>query len=471
MTDKTQALPLWPQDYNLLLDTDSYKLSHFLGYPEGVSTVYSYLESRGGRYPATIFFGLQRLLIEKLQGQVVTGEKIDEAETFAQAHGLPFNAAGWEHILNEHGGRLPVLIRAVPEGLLVPTHNALMTVENTDPAVPWLTSYLETLLLRDLWYGSTVATRIFTMKRGLKQAYDQTSDVGINPFSLLDFSSRGCAGTDANEIGGGAYLTCFAGSDSVPAVRAMNYYYDDDMSGFSVPATEHSIMCSWKHDGPETILALLAKMGRPGGILSIVADTWNVFEAAETFASLADRFKAAGVTAVFRPDSGHPDEVLPGVLASLEKGFGSTTNSKGYRVLDGVKVLWGDGVNEHTYIEPLHVAQAFGVSADSIIVASGGGLMQADMDRDTCKWAFKASEMIIDGEHVGISKNPITDSGKRSKTGRFSLFRRDDGSYVTQNSAEGDVDEDDLLDARFLNGELIEPTSLAQIRERIDAQL
>jgi len=152
---------------NFILDTDSYKLSHFLGYPSDATHVYSYAESRGGKYDATVFFGLQKFCKELAEVHV-TGVDINEAHTFAKLHGVPFNLEGWTRIVNVHGGRIPVRIKAVAEGTLVPTRNVLVTVENTDPTMPWLTSYVETALLRAVRYPVTVATRIPNLKQKIK---------------------------------------------------------------------------------------------------------------------------------------------------------------------------------------------------------------------------------------------------------------------------------------------------------------
>ena len=175
---------------NPILDTDSYKLSHFLGYPQDATNIYSYAESRGGVYTATVFFGLQKF-IKELAATRVTVDDVFEAASFAKAHGVPFNEAGWMRIVDVHNGRIPVRIKAVAEGTFVPTHNVLVTVENTDPTMPWLTSYIETALLRATWYPTTVATRIHAMKQDIKPFYDRTSDLGDMGFALLDFSARG----------------------------------------------------------------------------------------------------------------------------------------------------------------------------------------------------------------------------------------------------------------------------------------
>src|SRR5579883_2586357 len=146
--------------WNLLLQTDSYKLTHFKQYPPGARHVYSYLESRGGMFGETVMAGLQAILKMYLTGVAFKKEDVEEARALAQAHfgnDYCFNYAGWMRLLEKHGGRLPLRIKSVPEGTVVPGHNALMTVENTDPEFPWLTNWAETMLLQ-IWYPITVAT-------------------------------------------------------------------------------------------------------------------------------------------------------------------------------------------------------------------------------------------------------------------------------------------------------------------------
>jgi nicotinamide phosphoribosyltransferase len=451
--------------YNPILDTDSYKVAMWAMLPEGLTRTFSYGESRGGVYPATVFFGLQPYL-RMLADLRITPSMIEEAAAFYELHGLPFNRVGWTHIAHTNGGRLPVRIRAVPEGTLVPTRNVMVTVENTDPAVPWLTTWVETALLRAVWYATTVATRIHYMKERLTPYFEETSDGMDMSFALLDFSARGCSSYGSNEIGGAAYLTSFMGSDSVAAIRFANHHYDHEMSGFSVPATEHSIMCSWGQvREAECIRTLILRLGGPGKIVSIVGDTWDVYRCAGYCADMSDWIKSTGTTLVFRPDSGDMEEVIARLLIILGEGFGATRNTKGYLVLNGVKILWGDGINEDTCTIPFQTAMNLGFSADSIIVGSGGGLMQSNIDRDTCKFAFKASAVEIDGDWEGIAKDPVTDAGKRSKKGRIKLIRTD-GVLHTEPFADT---RQDILQTVYEDGFLYNPVTLDSVRALVKA--
>lgn len=458
-----------PQPYNLLADTDSYKLGHWRFYRIGMTTMYSYVESRGGRYGSVIFAGLQRLLYEKL-GQPITRADIEEMAKFVPAHGLSFNREGWEIILNEHGGKLPLLIKAVPEGLLVPVRNVLFTVENLDPRLPWLTSYFETMILRELWTACTIATRIFYMGQRINTHWTANSDTPMSPFALLDFSSRGTMGYDHSVIGGIAYLMMFQGSDNVPAVRAANYYYFSDMSGYSVAAGEHSISCSFLNDDAYIDHAIEHAVDE-GGILSLVGDTWNIFKFAEKIVDRREKIAAKKIKIVVRPDSGELEEVLPPVFKTLANGFGVELNSKGKGVIKlGASVLQGDGMNEVTHMDPFKLADDLGIAPDSVITAAGGGLMTADIDRDVNRWAMKGSEAIINGERVPIFKNPITDPGKVSKSGRFALIRDESGEFKTINRVNDAEDRADLLETRYHMGAVINAHTLDQIRERVAAQ-
>lgn len=166
--------------------TDSYKAAHFLGFPKEVTGLYSYIESRGGLYPEVLFFGLQ-YAIRKYLSTPITESDVTEAECFMKAHGEPFNKAGWMRVVDVYGGMIPVIISAVPEGTLVPCHVPMVTVTCTDPELFWLATYIETFLLRGIWYPSTVATRSFMVKRLIKEYLEKTGDLSGLDFKLHDF--------------------------------------------------------------------------------------------------------------------------------------------------------------------------------------------------------------------------------------------------------------------------------------------
>ncbi|TPP60065.1 Nicotinamide phosphoribosyltransferase [Fasciola gigantica] len=185
---------------NIILLCDSYKVSHYQQYPPGTEKVYAYFECRGGKFEEVVFFGLQYILKRSLVGQVVTTEKISEAKEILKSHfGRDlFNEDGWNYIVKNHNGYLPVRIKAVPEGSVIPIRNVLFTVENTDPNCFWLTTYIETLLVQ-VWYPMTVATNSRHMKRIIAD-YLMTTCGHLNdlPFKLHDFGFRGVSSIEVS---------------------------------------------------------------------------------------------------------------------------------------------------------------------------------------------------------------------------------------------------------------------------------
>lgn len=417
---------------NLLLNTDSYKTSMFLQYPAGTSGVYSYIESRGGRYDKTVMFGLQAFIKEYLLDPI-TQSDIDLADEILTAHGEPFNRAGWEYILREHNGFLPLVIRAVPEGTVVPVKNVLATVENTDPQCFWLTNYLETALLRAVWYGTTVASQSYTIKQVIKDFLEKTGDPAGLDFKLHDFGARGVSSMESAGLGGAAHLVNFMGTDTITGILYAREYYNAGIAGFSIPAAEHSTITSWGRDGEvDAYRNMLDKFAKPGSIVAVVSDSYDIFNAASKLwgEELRQQVIDSGATVVIRPDSGDPVAVNKQLIEILDSKFGSVVNSKGFKVLNNVRLIQGDGINELTVRSILGAFMALGYSADNIAFGMGGALLQG-IDRDTQKFAMKCSAACINGEWVDVQKDPITDSVKKSKAGRVTLWTNSGGEFVS----------------------------------------
>ncbi|MCS6808712.1 MAG: nicotinate phosphoribosyltransferase [Bacteroidota bacterium] len=438
---------------NIILLTDSYKVSHYKQYPPKTTTIYSYFESRGGMFDNVVFFGLQYYLREYLAGQVVTRDRINEAALLYEQHfGNPhlFNRAGWEYILQRHNGRLPVRIKAVPEGSSIPTHNVLMTIENTDPACYWLTNFLETLLVQ-VWYGCTVATQSREIKRLISQFLHETGDPLLIDFKLHDFGFRGVSSVESAGIGGAAHLVNFMGTDTVAALTFIREYYNTQQCyGFSIPAAEHSTITSW---GREREVDAYRNMliQYPEGLVACVSDSYDIFHACDVLWGeiLHDDVLQRKGTLVVRPDSGNPVEVVVQVLEILGRRFGTETNNKGFRVLHpNIRVIQGDGVDYTSIREILSAMKHHGWSADNVAFGMGGALLQK-LNRDTQKFAFKCSAAVVDGEERAVYKQPVTDSGKVSKRGRLKLIRTENNSFATvPQHAEGA----DILQTVFENG-------------------
>ena len=452
---------------NIIMMSDSYKCSHYKQYPPKTEKVYSYFESReGAKYDSTMFFGLQYFLMKYMTGEVVTQEKIDYAEGRINAHmgEGTFNRAGWEYILKEHDGCLPVKIRAVDEGSLVPTGNVLMTVENTDPACYWLTNYLETLLVQT-WYPSTVATQSYEMRKVLQRYLDTTGSDEVD-FKLHDFGFRGVTCPEQAGLGGMAHLVSFKGTDNMEALEYAKDYYHEDMAGFSIPASEHSTITAW---GRENETAAMRNMLEqyPTGLVACVSDSYNIWEACRNKwgGELKDQVLSRDGVLVVRPDSGEPSNSVLRTLFELGKAFG-TFKRKGYRVLDPkVRVIQGDGIDASMMSKILAKMEANGWSADNITFGSGGGLLQK-LNRDTQRFAFKCSSVIVDGERRDVFKDPITDGGKISKKGKLKLVW-DNERYRTVSSNDPDYSSSaNELRLVYLDGTMKRVHNFADVRER-----
>ena len=453
---------------NLILMTDSYKLSHYKQYPPDTTGVYSYFESRtGAAFTETVFFGLQSI-IKRYLIKGVTRDNLDEAVEFVKAH-MPqcaLNVEGWEHILTAHDGRLPVRIRAVPEGMSVPTGNVIVTVENTDPKCFWLTNYLETILT-SLWYPSTVATQSRIMKdiigRYLRQTTGHTEGLSLK---LHDFGFRGTSSPGAAALGCAAHLTSFEGTDTLVGLTLLRNDYSATMAGFSIPAAEHSTMTSW---GREHEVDAYRNMLRqyPTGPVSVVSDSYDIENACEHIwgGVLRDEVLARDGVLVIRPDSGVPKDVVLRVHDILGRKFGYTmirVGGKEYKKLHGkVAVMQGDGIDLHSIAPILKHLKQHGWSTGGLTLGSGGGLLQK-INRDTQRFAFKCSAVERGGVWHDVFKAPATDPTKASKRGRLKLVG-EAGNYRTVR--EHDRGDDQLIEV-FRDGQLLVDHTFEEIRAR-----
>lgn len=451
---------------NICWLTDSYKVSHYKQYPPQTRRVYSYFESRrGSTYPETVFFGLQYFLDRYLAGPVVTQAKIDAADELFRAHFCGqdvFNRRGWEHLLHAHGGRLPVTIKAVPEGTVVPENNVLMTIENNDDRAYWLTNWLETLLVQ-VWYASTVATQSRAMKQVILRYLTKTGDPSLIPFKLHDFGFRGVTCPEQAALGCAAHLVNFQGTDTVPGLLLARKFYDEPLAGFSLPAAEHSTITSWG-EAHEVDAMRNMLLQYPTGLVACVSDSFDIFRACRDYwgGVLKEEVLARDGTLVVRPDSGDPPTIVTQVLEILWQQFGGSVNAQGYRVLHPkVRVIQGDGIDFTMLERILQAITSAGFSADNLAFGSGGGLLQK-LNRDTQNFAFKCSSVVVNDEVRDVFKRPITDPGKDSKRGRLKLIATPEGLQTVSEDQPGES----LLTTVFENGVVVKRQTFAEIRER-----
>jgi len=465
MLDATRNPP-----FNPLLATDSYKHSHFLQYPPEARAISAYGEARPNPFSDTVlFFGLQPFLLDYLDTPVTQAD-IEEAATICAAHGVPFNRAGWEAIVDDHGGFLPLEISALPEGTLAPTGVPLFQVINTDERMAWLTTFIETALLRAVWYPTTVATLSWKCRAIIAAGLARTSDdpAGQLPFKLHDFGARGVSSGESAGLGAMAHLVNFAGTDTLEGIMAARRYYDADMPGFSIPAAEHSTMTSWGREREEAAYAnMLDAFEGEGAPVAVVSDSYDLDNAVENIwgESLKSAVEGRTGTLVVRPDSGDPVETPARVLAKLWDIFGGTTNAKGYRVLsDRVRVIQGDGMNVESIARLVDRVVAEGFAIDNIAFGMGGGLLQS-VTRDTLRFAMKANAMRDDsGVWHDVSKTPATDPAKASKAGRQAVVMQD-GTMAARRLDEVEESQN-LLKPVWRDGKLVRRFTFDEVRER-----
>lgn len=454
---------------NIILDTDSYKTSHSEQFPEGFEAMQAYLASRGGWFGKTMSFGFQFLMMRYLT-EAVTKEDVDEAKEIYDAHGVPFNYAGWMRIVDQYKGHLPIRIKALPEGTMVPTQTPLMRVESLDKETAWLPGHLETMKVR-LWYPQTVATLSHYLKKDILEALVKSSNDpwGEIPFKLHDFGSRGVSSKESAGIGGMSHLVSFMGTDTVEALRYARAFYGEPMAGFSIPASEHSTITSWGREGELAAYRnMVQKFLKPGKIVACVSDSYDIYNAVQNFwgDELREEVKASGGTLVIRPDSGKPVEVVLKCLRILEDKVGMTKNLKGYKQLPPYfRLIQGDGVNRDSIREIMDEMLRQNYSISNIAFGMGGGLLQ-QCNRDSQKYAYKCSEVTINGERRKVFKDPVTDHGKKSMAGCLDVVF-EGGQFKT---VEGDRNNSSLVTI-YEHGKILKTTTFADVRKRADADL
>ena len=464
---------------NLILLADAYKYSHHKLYYPGTTNIYSYMESRGGKFDNTVFFGLQYYIKEFLEGPAFTQSDLDEAADFLpQVFGRDdvFDKANFQYILDKYDGKLPIRIKAVPEGVAVPVQNVLMTIENTDPKCFWLTNFLETLLMQ-LWYPITVATLSREVKKIVTGYFEETATPGVEAgidFVLNDFGFRGVSSVESAGLGGASHLVNFDGSDNLAAsALARTYYNTKTVFGKSIPATEHSICTLLGKDGELDIFKHVLQTF-PTGLVACVSDSYDIFKACEEYwgENLKKEILERDGVLVIRPDSGDPIKTLLAIFNILFEKFGFVTNDKGYKVLPPqVRVIQGDGVNYDAIKDMYEALKQAGISAENLVLGMGGALLQK-LDRDTQKFAIKCSHAVVNNKNVIVQKSPtemdkdgnITPSFKKSKSGRLKLVIND-GEYKTVQENEFPALKDELVTI-FENGELKTEWKFEEIREK-----
>ena len=475
------------QKYGSAGDTDSYKLTHIPQYIKGADKMISYFESRGGKFNRVMNFGVQ-MLVKEYFLQPLTKKQaynmIEWATEHMNGNMVKDLELALNKVVNELDGRMPIRIRNAPEGLMIPIKNVLLTIETTIPDEVWfsLVSYFETKLVR-VWAAMSVGTTSWYVREAILEALEESSDdpmAEIN-FKFHDFGSRGVPDMGAAAFNGAAHLVSSMGTDTTVAVQALEFAYNIRMAGYSIPASEHSTTTSHgEANEMDIITQMFDAYAYKGSIFATVADSYDIIRFIRKYAPLfKERLIESGATWVFRPDSNDPIKMPIQVLVELEKVFGTTTNKKGYKVLNNVRVIQGDGIEPPQVTEILNGVMALGFSATNIAFGMGGGLLQK-VNRDTHKFALKCSAIRVKGEWVDVYKNPAVydddwnvideESFKVSKKGRLELiYNAALDEYKTVRLEElrdydGGEWSDTLLETVYEDGYLVRDMTFAEVR-------
>jgi nicotinamide phosphoribosyltransferase len=354
--------------------------------------------------------------------------------------------------------------------MVVPTSVPLVQVVNTADGMPWLSTFIETALLRAVWYPTTVATLSWMCKRVIRDGLERTSDdvAGQLPFKLHDFGARGVSSGESAALGGMGHLVNFQGTDTMEALIAARRFYGADMAGFSIPAAEHSTITSWGRSREVAAYEnMLDRFEGEGRIVAVVSDSYDLDAAVNSIWGDTLKAKVLGRkgTLVVRPDSGDPVDTPVRTLKALWEKFGGSVNSKGYRVLDPhVRVIQGDGMNLESIGRLVARVADEGFAIDNIAFGMGGGLLQL-VNRDSLRFAMKANAMRdADGVWHDVAKKPATDPGKASKAGRQAVVRERAGLVARRLDALGS--DTDVLVPVWRNGELLIDHSFDAVRAR-----
>lgn len=481
---------------NPMLLCDFYKIAHREMYPEGTGLVYSTWTPRTSRIEGinkVVVFGLQHFikeyLIDYFNENFFKRQKKVIVEDYKRVlkYTLGIDNASTKHIEELHElGYLPLKIKALPEGSVVPLRVPTMTIHNTDKRFFWLTNYIETLASCELWQPSTSAT-IAKHYRKILDSYamltvGNTDFVG---FQGHDFSMRGMSTLHSSITSGMGHLTSFVGTDTIPAIQAMEKFYnaniEKELVGTSIPATEHSVQCAYGDD-MEYFKRMITEV-HPKGFVSIVADGYDFWDVIDVvLPALKDVIMARDGKVVIRPDSGDPEKIIcgdfnghnssvrAGAIERLYEIFGGTVNELGYKVLDShIGLIYGDAITPKRADSISDSLMSKGFASTNVVYGIGSYTYQFNT-RDTFGYALKSTLCVINGKEQPIFKDPATDTDKvkKSQKGRVAVLKDDKEGYrLVDGLSLDDVISNDCLKEVFCNGKLLIDEKLCDIRERL----
>lgn len=484
---------------NPLLYTDGYKVDHRRQYPDKTTLVYSNWTPRKSRISGideVVFFGLQyfikKYVIEDFNQNFFQQPKEEISRRYSRRinNYLGENKVGVKHIEALHDlGYLPIVIKALPEGVSVPIRVPMLTMYNTKPEFFWLTNYFETLLSTTLWMPCNSATIAKQYRTILDQYADETSSIPeFVDWQGHDFSMRGMAGLESAVLSASGHLLSFTGTDTIPSIDFLEEYYnadsDQEFIGGSVAATEHSVMCMGTNNGEQETFKRLITEVYPNGIVSIVSDTWDLWKVlTEYLPNLKEEVLQRDGKVVIRPDSGDPVDIIcgnpngtseverKGVIQLLWETFGGITNEKGYKELDShIGAIYGDSITIERATQICERLKQKGFASTNVVLGIGSFTYQYNT-RDTFGFAMKATYGEVNGQGREIYKDPITDDGtKKSAKGLIQIVKKN-GRYELKDQVSWEEEQQGELREVYRDGRLLVNQKLSDIRIRTKNQL
>lgn len=460
-----------------LLQTDAYKLLHKDQYPDNTETIYSHLTPRGTNIPelkSVVVFGQQRFAQKLIQDFDLYFFNLDELqidellEDFSLTVRQLFNydkydTNHWKKLWEK--GFLPLNIHSIEEGSVLPFRVPILTIYNTDKDFFWLTNYIETRILNNIWTPMSASTIAYSFKKMLKKFAEETdSEFTDIQIQASDFSLRGAEGMEAGEMFGMGHLTSFISTSNLQSITGLMKYYDwKPEYGNSIPSTEHSIlMVNGRKNELKTIEDLLLKY--PTGKISILIDTWDYFSALEEYLpKLKEKILSREGKVFIRPDSGVSFKVILAALNKLEELFGSTKTLEGYKKLNPkVGIIYGEGVSLKIAKKILNKIKENGYSSSNLTFGIGSKMYQA-LSRDTLGLAYKTSYAKINGAEKSVQK--LSTEFKKSPKG---LIFVDKNFKMIENVAWDKFNSiNNILKPLIINGKIIRKETFEKIKERI----
>ena len=480
--DKTMALLL----------SDTYKQCHDRMYPKGLKKLVSYWVPRKSmleKQNKMVFFGLQAFVKNYLQDFFKENffdlTKEDLLALYTSSMNVQIGEGNYdlEKVEKLHAlGYLPLEIRALPEGTLVPMNVPCIELTNTHEDFAWLVQWIECILQVELWKPCCHATIGYMYREIADYWYGKTTCLP-SEMACADFGMRGMSCMEEATRCSASWLLSFNKTSTIPAIVYINKYYNADCKnnglGIGAVSTEHSVMgANFAIDGDEvTFVKRLLNELYPNTSFSMVSDTydyWNMIN--NILPQVKEDILNHNGKLLVRPDSGDIVEISVKTVERLWEIFGGSINEKGYKVLDPhIGIIYGDGCTLSNVDTIWRELEAKGFAANNIAYGVGAFCFTAIVEdgkmivvtRDTFGIAMKATFGIIDDKKLMIYKDPKTDTSKLKKSHKGCCKVYEENGELKCEDGFMEMSQDSLLTTIFKDGKLVKEDTFMDIRERM----